>query len=269
MIVLFLIFLFLFGLAAGSFLNVVILRLNTGETLRGRSRCFACLKRLAWHDLIPLGSFFVIRGRCRYCGSKISLQYPIVEFITGCIFASVGWFTFYGGAAPLTVGKVFPYLLNVSFFSVLLAAAAYDIRHKIIPDQFSLALLIIAAVSELFALYANLGAVSAGEDFLAALGAFLFFAGLWFISGGRWMGFGDAKISFSIGLFLGFPGAILGLVLAFWSGALFGISMMILGRYGRKAEVPFAPFLAIGAYGAFLLIVSNVALQYYSYIIVV
>ena len=264
-----LVFLFLFGLAIGSFLNVLVLRINTGETLRGRSRCFSCLAKLAWYDLIPLASYFAIRGKCRYCRSKVSRQYSIVEFMAGVIFAVTGWIVF-GAVDPVfTDGKIFQYILNVSFFSALLAASVYDIRHKIIPDQFSLFLLAVAVVSEIFMLYTNVSGASLGADFLAAVGAFIFFGGLWFVSRGAWMGFGDVKLAISLGLFLGYPGILFGIVFAFWSGALFGIAMMIAGRYGRKTEVPFAPFLALGTLLAFLFMASGATLSYYNYISVI
>jgi prepilin signal peptidase PulO-like enzyme (type II secretory pathway) len=264
-----LVFLFLFGLAIGSFLNVLILRINTGETLGGRSRCFSCLAKLAWYDLVPLASYFAIRGKCRYCRSKVSWQYPIVELMAGVIFVVTGWIMFGAVNQVFTDGKIFQYILNVSFFSTLLAASVYDIRHKIIPDQFSLFLFVVAVISEVFMIKAGVSGASLGADVLAASGAFIFFGGLWLISRGAWMGFGDAKLAISLGLFLGYPGILFGIVFAFWSGALFGIAMMVAGRYGRKTEVPFAPFLALGTLLAFIFMASGAVMSYYNYISVI
>lgn len=244
-----LVLLFILGLAFGSFLNVIILRVNSGETLWGRSRCFSCLHKLEWRDLIPVISYINIGGRCRHCGSGISLQYPIVELLTGVIFVSTAYLIF---GAPR-------FIFAAAFFTVLLAISVYDIRHKIIPDQFSLALLAVAAGFEVTSPFA-------WSDIFSALGAFAFFALLWLISRGRWMGFGDAKIAFSIGLFLGYPGVLIALTLAFWIGAIFGIGMLLAGVYGRKTEVPFAPFLALGAYGAFLFLASPASMLLYEYI---
>src|SRR3989344_3933149 len=130
---------FLVGLAVGSFLNVLILRTNTGMKLGGRSRCLSCLKKLEWPDLIPVVSYLVIRGRCRHCGSGISIQYPMVEMLTGFVFISLAYFMnpLAGDAASLI-----RYILASAFFSVLIAISVYDFRHKIIPDQFSIALFV-------------------------------------------------------------------------------------------------------------------------------
>ena len=97
--------------------------------------------------------------------------------------------------------------------------------------------------------------------------AFGFFGGLWLLSRGSWMGFGDAKIAFSIALFLGWPGAIAGIVLAFWIGAVVAVGMLLSRQYGRKAEVPFAPFLALGCMAAYALIAQGTLFDYYRYIL--
>ncbi len=257
------VFLFLLGLCVGSFWNVLILRTNTGEGVGGRSRCFSCLAKLSWYDLIPVVSFATIRGRCRYCKSRISLQYPLVELATGIIFGAAGYI-FFGGYVFITLEAVLHYSLVVSFFSLLLAISVYDLRHKIIPDQWSLALFVLAVLSEV--LVWLMGTGSPKEDILAALGAFIFFGGLWFVSRGRWMGFGDAKIAPSLALFLGYPGAIFGVLFAFWAGAAVGVTLLVLGKAHRKTEIPFGPFLALGTLAAFLLISSDAFVLFYKYI---
>lgn len=259
---------FLLGLIVGSFLNVLVLRTNSGETLKGRSRCFSCLQKLAWYDLIPLASYFFIRGRCRYCGSAVSVQYPVVEFLTGVIFASIALVASpLEGELMVSGAGLVRYLLIASFFSLLLAASVYDIRHKIIPDQFSLALFGLAAGVELLALWT--GTATLLPDAASALGAFLFFGGIWFVSGGSWMGFGDAKIALSLGLMLGYPGIVLCLLFAFWIGAIVAGFLLLNRSYGLKTEVPFAPFLAAGAYAAFLLIASDAFMVLYRYIMLI
>jgi len=262
------VFLFFLGLAMGSFLNVVILRFNTGETLRGRSRCFSCLKKLEWYDLVPLASYFAIRGRCRYCGSGISAQYPIVELASGFLFVSLGWLYFSEAsfvAFDITMAR---FLLVSIFFLLLLAISVYDLRHKIIPDEFSLALLVVALLRTGLVWYIERSNVESSlpVDIVTGVALFLFFAGLWYFSRGRWMGFGDAKIAFSIGLFLGFPAALVGLLFAFWSGAAVGIALLVLGKASRKTEVPFAPFLAFGSLAAFFFIYGDTAMMVYRYL---
>ncbi|MEK7631222.1 MAG: prepilin peptidase [Patescibacteria group bacterium] len=256
----FLLFLFIIGLALGSFLNVVILRLNTGENLRGRSRCFSCLRRLEWHDMVPIASYMAIRGRCRSCGSGISIQYPLVELAAA--FLTVGAaYTMFGTSIPQELMRIAQYILVVKFLLILLAASVYDLRHKIIPDQLSLLLVISAVLLEGSIVWQQhpfyIGDGFLFYDIAAGLGAFTFFAGIWFISKGEWMGFGDAKIAFPIGLFLGFPNIVYALLAAFWSGAIIGVALLVSKRMGRKSEIPFAPFLALGTYIVFFCMNSS------------
>lgn len=259
---------FILGLAVGSFINVLVLRLRTGETVRGRSRCFSCLQKLEWRDLVPLASYFAIRGRCRHCGSAISIQYPVVELVSGLLLVLLGWF-YFADAVPVFFSATFAkFLLVAIFFYILLAISVYDLRHKIIPDEFSFALLVAALVRAGLAFYEEraYGAETLPADIVSGIGLFAFFAGLWLVSRGRWMGFGDAKIAFSIGLFVGFPAAIFALLFAFWAGAIVGITLLAFGRATRKTEIPFAPFLAFGSLGAFFFIYSDVAIMIYGYL---
>lgn len=247
----FILFVFIIGLALGSFLNVVVLRLNTGENLRGRSRCFSCLRKLEWPDLVPVVSYMAIRGRCRTCGSGISMQYPLVELAAGVLTAGAAYLMF-GWAIPQDPIRIAQYVLAVKFLLILLAASVYDLRHKIIPDQLSIMLFITAVflegiiVWQQYSFYIDEGFLL--YDIMSGVGAFLFFAGIWFISKGEWMGFGDAKIALSIGLFLGFPHTVYALLAAFWLGAIIGVALLASKKMGRKSEVPFAPFLALGTY---------------------
>src|SRR3989344_4610733 len=204
---LFLLFLFFLGLAIGSFLNVLVLRINTGESLSGRSRCFSCLAKLQWHDLVPLLSFFAIRGRCRYCGSGISLQYPVVEFLSGVIFVSLGTLAFETFADFFSSFSVTQYIFAVVFFSLLLAIAVYDARHKIIPDQLSIALFACAFLFEIFLMYNQIGAAgkSLQGDIFSAIGAFVFFGAFGFFRAGRGWGWETQKFLFRSGFSLDFP----------------------------------------------------------------
>ncbi len=223
---------FLFGLVVGSFLNVVILRYNTGKSLAGRSGCFVCGHKLAWHELIPVLSYFLQSGKCRSCKSEISLQYPLVELLTGVIFVLIT--QQFVSDVPLLV-----FFLVV--WALLIVITVYDLRHKIIPDGLVYALAILA----------GLKALVAGDYYALLAGAlgFLFFASLWYFSGGRWMGFGDAKLALGLGFLLGPSLGLAGLVLSFWIGALYGLIALSLphSRATLRSEVPFAPFLTLGA----------------------
>lgn len=243
-----------FGLIIGSFLNVVILRdsstkltVSTGRSVfKGRSRCFACGHILQWHELIPLVSFFIQKGKCRACKAGISSQYPIVELLTGIMFVLV-WL------------KAFDYSLLVTgywllFFSLLIVISVYDFRTKIIPDRFVYPLIALGVGYALLSYYAlRITGYALLYDALTALSAAAFFALLWLISQGKWIGFGDAKLTLGLGLFLGWPLILLALLFAVWSAAITGIGLILFKGYTRKSEIPFGPFLALGAFAAFLI----------------
>ena len=242
---------FLLGLIVGSFLNVVILRdgstmLATGtgrSVLKGRSRCFACGHVLEWYELIPLASFVIQQGRCRACNIKISWQYPLVEFLTGIVFLLI-WLK--GG--PLS-HSIFYFLFSI----FLILISVYDFRTKIIPDRFVYPLIGLGIFYTFFINYPlPVTRYSLLTDTLAALSAATFFALLWLISRGQWIGFGDAKLTLGLGFFLGWPLIFIALLFAFWSAALIGIGLILFKGYTRKSEIPFGPFLVLGAFAAFL-----------------
>lgn len=225
-------FVFIFGAIIGSFLNVVIYRFNTGRSLGGRSTCPVCAKTLKWPELLPIVSFIFLRAKCRSCRTKISWQYPLVEFLTAALF--LGVFIWQGLA--LTI--IFWWLV----MATLVVIAVYDLRHKIIPDFFAYTLILLA-LGRVFWVFKD----APWGHLLAGIGLFAFFALLWAAGRGRWMGFGDAKLALAVGLLLGPTGGISAIVFAFWSGALAGIALLLLSkRYTIKAEIPFAPFIIFG-----------------------
>lgn len=212
------IMLFIFGVCIGSFLNVLIDRLPVGESvLWGHSHCDYCKKRLRWFELIPLFSFLVQGGTCRRCHAKLSIQYPLIELLTGLLFVLV------------------PYHVLVIVCCMFVIFVA-DIKFKIIPDE----ILIIMLLSLLFS-YRSL------ETIWTAIGGFLFFWLLWFGTRGKGMGFGDVKLAGVIGFGLGYPLTIVSFYIAFLTGALVGVILMIAGSVGMKSKIAFGPFLLIGA----------------------
>lgn len=150
MVTIFTLIFLVLGLIIGSFLNVVILRLNTERSFGGRSGCMTCMNQLSWFELIPVFSFLGLRGRCRKCKANISIQYPIVELITGFIFAALFLkfqnVFFYGQTLVFS----FTYAYFAAAFSLMLVIAVYDIRHKIIPDTLAIALGILSFVGLFF-----------------------------------------------------------------------------------------------------------------------
>ena len=244
------VYFFCLGLIVGSFLNVVILRYNTGRSLAGRSGCFSCRHKLAWYELLPVVSFVIQKGRCRHCGSKMSRQYPLVELLTGVLFA-------------LTIWKFYPDFISIIFYclilSLLVVIVVYDLRHKIIPDTPIYLLIMLSVLAPLIG-SPEFSAADAGilllRGLIAGFVMFTAFFCLWYFSRGRWMGFGDAKLAFVMGVLLGFVGSLNAIILAFWLGAVVGLLLIAITkmrqfhllrqRFSIKSEVPFAPFLAAG-----------------------
>lgn len=226
---------FLFGLCMGSFLNVVIYRYNSGRGLDGRSHCMSCGKTLEWYELIPVFSFIFQQGKCASCKSRISWQYPIVEFLTGALF--LGTVERYG----LTLFSVYACVV----WMLLMVIFVYDLKHKIIPDGIVYAFMILSFASSLWLFIEG---VSWVPTLLSGPVVALPFILIWAISMGRWMGFGDAKLALGIGWFLGVSGGYTAVILAFWIGALVGLILIFsnAGKVGMKSELPFAPFLIIG-----------------------
>jgi len=241
-----------FGVIIGSFLNVYLYRFHTGKSLGGHSHCLSCAKPLTWYELIPLVSYLGLRGRCRGCGCHIPVRYFVVELTTGGLFV----------LAALLATTVLEFFWLTAVLVILLLITVYDYYHFIIPDEMTLAVTALAAswlgiqywqgVLTLETLVWTVGASFVGAGFF-------FF--LWFVSGGRWLGFGDVKLAIPLGLLVGPLGVFSFIVLSFWIGAV--ISLIILGwqKYERgkrrlhlsaetltmKSAVPFAPFMIAGA----------------------
>ena len=239
---------FLLGLIIGSFLNVVVYRINLAETLLGRSHCPKCQKTIRWYDNVPVLSFVLLKFRCRDCQEKISWLYPAVELLTGIVFAMLGakFFVFTDSSTWLLT---FYYLTVVSALIVILV---YDFLYLEIPG-------IVLWLGVGFAVFCNLaldgqstqilrnlsGSVTYSGT-LAAMTAFIFFFLLSFLSKEKFLGMGDAYLVILLGLILGWPKILLGLFLAFAIGAIYGIILIALKKKKLKSQVPFAPFLVAG-----------------------
>ena len=254
-------FLFLFGVILGSFLNVLILRYEPGGAvfgrhLKGRSHCPCCNKTLSWYELIPIISFIIQLGRCRGCEQKISLQYPVVEIIAGVIVATI----------PQILGFTPFALIWAIALLVLLVISFIDVRHYVIPDALTIiiALLGIAVTAIImmgdmsrFALIPGtfLGDYALVFSFtdnpwlarlFAAFTGGVFFSSIILLSRGKAMGWGDAKFVAALGLLMGWPDALLAIIIAFIIGAIIGMLMLVSKKKKFKDILPFGPFIALG-----------------------
>ncbi len=235
---------FIFGTVVGSFLNVVSIRWNTGKGVNGRSKCMTCDRELHWFELIPLVSFMVQNGACRKCESKISWQYPLVEFLAGAIFVMI-----FMAFPPLTYTMALVTFIQVLAACFLVVIVVYDIKHKIIPDSLAFSFDALALAS-LFVGGMSWWHMPSLEALAAGPLLALPFALLWLVSRGTWMGLGDAKIVIGIGWFLGINAGINAIILAFWIGAFVSIIWLFYTykRFKAKTEIPFGPYLILGMY---------------------
>jgi leader peptidase (prepilin peptidase)/N-methyltransferase len=218
------------ALALGSFVNVVAARVPLRRSVvRPRSACMSCGTELAWYDNIPLLSYFLLRGRCRSCGVRISPLYPAVELVTAGLVA----------ACFIVFGLTGEAVVAAFACAVLVAISAIDLEHRIVPNR-------IVLPAAAIVLVAQTALEPSPEWALGALGAagFLFVAALFYPAG---MGMGDVKLALLLGALLGrlVPVALMvGMVAALVP------SVVLLARHGsaaRKMGIPFAPFLAFGA----------------------
>ena len=235
---------FILGMIFGSFLNVVIYRLNTGfSIISGRSRCFSCNKALSWYELIPLVSFFLQKGRCRSCQANISFQYPAVELVTGTLFVFSAYVTSFSFFA-MNVESTLLFKIYAIVSSLFVVLFVYDLKHKVLP---SIILYTFVTVSFLYTLTLfSLGERSVLDIFTGLILALPIFL-LWLVSKGKWIGFADGTLFLGVGFLLGFTLGINAFLFAFWGGALVAIVLTYLlpARYGFKSEIPFGPFIIL------------------------
>lgn len=230
-------FVFLFGLVAGSFINVVIYRLPRSRGLTGRSACPGCAWSIVWYDLIPLMSFLLLRGRCRACRQPISWQYFVVELYSGlAALASFEWL----GRSGLADAAFGFFLLMI--FLILLVI---DLKHFILPNSV-IGAGVFGAVLYVFFGPGNFYPLTY-QNILTALGLFIFFFLFWVVSRGTWLGLGDAKLAAMIGLVFGPLGGIAIIYLAIILGAIVGIALMAFKRAGPKTRLPLGSFMCLTA----------------------
>lgn len=245
---------FLSGTVIGSFSGAWASSYLNQRSIWRRSACLECQHPLHWLDLIPVISYFLLRGQCRYCGKKIPKEDLWVEVILG-IFTALLFYKFFAGASSviLPLENYYKLAFTLFVFSILSTLSIIDLKIGLLPDKIIFPGIIVSLGYWVIGVLGGLGGVN---DFAWALisgaVAALFFALLIIITKGRGMGWGDVKYVFFLGLVLGFPGTATGLFLAFLLGSITSVGLIILGKKRFGATIPFGPFLSLGAVLAIL-----------------
>jgi leader peptidase (prepilin peptidase) / N-methyltransferase len=248
----------LMGLAVGSFLNVVIDRLPAGQSLAyPPSHCPSCNKPLSVKDLIPVLSYGLLGGKCRYCRSKIPLRLTIVEAATGLAFGLIYWF----GVANWHLGATMDVdyslvVVAIVYFCLLLVISVIDLDHQLILNRLVYPAVILALLLSVAHTYLGY-AVNRAPNTVAYFVPYLSRAGIGFAVGlvlfllivvlsRGGMGLGDVKMAALMGLMLGFPNVLVGIFIAIVAGGVTALALLAIKKKGRKQAIPFGPFLAIG-----------------------
>jgi leader peptidase (prepilin peptidase)/N-methyltransferase len=225
---------FILGLIIGSFLNVCIGRIPERQSLiLPSSHCPVCNTPLKPLDLIPVFSWIFLKGRCRYCGTKISVQYLLVELLTGCLFL----------LNYIMLGMSINFLFSIIITSLLITISFIDFRHYIIPDVLNITLLITVVIFRIVIWNGNildpvLGLVAGGGLFLL----------IHLLTKGRGMGLGDVKLIAVLGLYFGLAETMVTVVLSFIIGAVIMMVLLLTKIKKRKDQIPFGPYIALAAY---------------------
>ncbi|MBT3864398.1 prepilin peptidase [Candidatus Peregrinibacteria bacterium] len=243
-----------FGVSLGSFLSVLTHRTKHKKkgTFFGRSMCPHCKKTLKWNHLVPVISYLALRGKCAYCGKRISKHYFAIEFFTGALMVLIFLNWNFVNAIPSSINpdiwnysidwKIFEYFIFYALEGIFLSAIFfYDLLYKEIPDRFSIPAIVLAL----------LGILTLGEPSYMGAGIgvgiiAVFFGGQIVLSKGQWLGGGDLRLGVLMALLLGTERLILALVLSYLIGALIAIPLLIAGKANRKTALPFGPLLIAG-----------------------
>jgi leader peptidase (prepilin peptidase) / N-methyltransferase len=232
---------FLAGLIFGSFGTVAAHRIPRRETIvTGRSKCPNCGRQIKAHENIPIVSYLVLGGKCPGCGSRISLRYPLTELATGVLFALVVV------KFELTVTAA----VYAGFFWTLVVLTVIDLEHKLLPNRIVYPLFVAGWAGIVVAALVDGDTARLRSAALGAVlfGGFLFVVAFIYPAG---MGGGDVKLAFVLGTFVGYAGGVgavlAGMFLSFLLGGVLGIIAMRVSGKGRKTQIPFGPFLALGS----------------------
>ena len=234
------------GLIVGSFLNVVIYRLPLKKSIIfPSSHCPNCENKLKYYDLVPVFSFIFSKGKCRYCGEKISLQYPIVELLTALLFL----------LAFLNYGLASEFIIFIILISSLIVVSFIDIKYQIIPNEITFSFIPFGLIFSL--VFNHISFVNSLLGLVIPAGLLLLIAFIY----KKGMGIGDVKLIGMIGVFIGWRYALISIFIGALFGSIYGIYMMIFGKMDRKTRIPFGPFISLGA--IIMILYGNILINWY------
>lgn len=235
---------FIYGSALGSFVNVIVTRLNVAPIVKARSKCLSCGITLSWKDLVPVFSYLYLRGKCKSCKTKYGISNLLIEIIYGVIFILVYSFILSGQVSTTTS---FLWLVYYTLFFVTLGVITlYDLKHKVIPINFFFGFLALTFIVLLLRLYDDSSLYTLISPLVVASPFLL----LWILSrvfNKEWLGFGDVLMFASVGAFFDVFQGLAVFFLSVWIGAITGIVLKVLEskKYNLKTAIPFVPFITI------------------------
>ncbi|TCK03445.1 prepilin peptidase [Phorcysia thermohydrogeniphila] len=242
---------FIFGLLVGSFLNVCIYRIPKGKSIVSPpSSCPSCGERIKWYDNIPVISYLLLRGRCRHCGERISLRYPVVELLTAFLTVVILW------KFGLSISAFYYLILTY----VLIVISFIDLDTMLVPVKLCYFAMLAGILFSPLVLEVSFKDSVLGASFGAGLILFIIETYAIF-TGKEGMGYGDANIMALIGAFIGWQKVLLALFIASFVGALVGIGYILLKGKNFRVAIPFGPFLSVGGYVT--VIYGNKLLEWY------
>lgn len=242
----------IFGFFIGSFLNVCIYRIpNEISIIYPPSSCSKCNNKIKYYDLIPIVSYLILRGKCRFCGESVSLRYPVIEFLNGILYFFV--YKTYG----LHIDTIYYCIIT----SLLIVITFIDYDHMIIPYRLNISLAVLGLLNIPLAITA----IGLKYSIMGGIIGFVIFFVIAFVTGGQ-MGGGDILLMGSLGIIFGIRGILMITVLSFVTGAIISIVLIVSGLKTRKDHIPFGPFIALSA---ILVILFETDILYYYYSLII
>lgn len=247
---------FVLGISLGSFLNVVVDRLANHEKINGRSKCPQCGNQLKWYDLIPIFSFLFLHGKCRSCKKKISRQYIIIESITGILITLIFFIQFRNGI-NFNLRNILMFIRNIIYIFTFISIFLYDLKYMEVPDE------IVIPGSFLILILNCLIAKDIWTFIFGGILGLIFFLIQFIVSKGKWVGGGDIRIGFLIGVSIGnIYQVFLTIILGYIIGSIYSIPLLIK-KYIKKEKdissvIPLGPFLSVSSMAMLFILTANI-----------